>query len=129
MRLLHIFDRSLILSVMQACASLEGGAMTTTDIDLPRIQRLQREGLQVKLQDLLGPYVCSMSHIDIIFGHEGTGKSEYVKRACRQLAGGTLYVDLQGGNRLGSQILVALTGERQRGLFQGFRDLLRGEPF
>lgn len=88
---------------------------------------LQRRELQAKLQDLLGPYVCSMSQVDIVFGHEGTGKSEQVKQACRQLHGGTLYLDLQGGSKLGSQMLAALTGERQRGLFQRFRDLLGGK--
>lgn len=76
--------------------------------------------------ELLKPYVCSMSHVDIVFGHEGIGKSEQVKQACRQLDGGTLYVDLQGSNRLGSQVLVSLTGEQSRSLLQRFRDFLRG---
>ena len=113
--------------ILQATASLERGSKPAADLDVPVDKTLQRKELQSRLQDLLKPYVCSMSHIDIIFGHEGTGKTEQVKEACRNLDGGTLHLDLQGSNKLGSQILTALTGERSRGLFQSFRDLLRGQ--
>ena len=112
---------------VQATASLERGSKPVAGIDVPADKVLQRKDLQSRLQDLLKPYVCSMSQVDIIFGHEGTGKSEQVKQACRHLDGGTLYLDLQGSSRLGSHILTALTGERSRGLFQSFRDLLRGQ--
>ena len=124
---LVVYQHCVTLTDMQATASLESGSKPAAELSVSPDKSLHRKELQSRLQDLLKPYICSMSQIDIIFGHEGTGKSEQVKEACRQLDGGTLYLDLQGSNRLGSQILAALTGERHRGLFQSFRDLLRGQ--
>ena len=117
------------VSVMQAIACLERGSKPAADPALPHGKALERVHLQNKLMDLLKPYVCSMSHVDIVFGHEGSGKSDQVKQACRKLEGGTLYVDLEGSDRLGSQIFAAVTGKCSRGLIQRFRDSLNGSHY
>ena len=108
----------------QAREAVERGSKPLPSLSVGK--QVRREHIQNRLVDLLRPYVCSMSQIDIIFGHEGSGRTKEVQEACRDVDGGVVYVDLQGSSDVGSRLLQVLTGEQTRGLLQSFRDLIRG---
>jgi hypothetical protein len=75
-------------SPLQATRRLEGGAAAgppSHPVTKPIDQWLRREHSHNRLVDLVKPYVCSMSHMDVVFGHEGTGKTAQLQQACRSL--------------------------------------------
>ena len=110
---------------LQATEAVERGSKAIPSVTGGK--QVRREHIQNRLVDLLRPYVCSMSQIDIVFGHEGSGRTKEVQEACRDVDGGVLYVDLQGSSDVGSHLLQVLTGEQNRGLLQSFRDLINGD--
>lgn len=78
--------------------------------------------------DLLQPYVCSMSHVDVVHGPGGSGKSHELRRASSAVPSGAVLVDLQRGGDVGSRVLQVLTGAANRSFAQRLRDVLQGGP-